>query len=81
VHFALFFVGVNLTFFPMHFLGIAGMPRRIPCYPEIYSYWNFVSSIGSLLSIASVFVFLTILVRLFSLEPYDSISTGSNKVK
>jgi cytochrome c oxidase subunit I len=56
-HFWLFFLGVNLTFFPMHFLGLRGMPRRIPDYPTIYRGWNRVASFGSLISVRSVVVF------------------------
>jgi len=61
VHFWLTFVGVNITFFPMHFLGLAGMPRRIPDYPDIYGGWNLISSIGSLVSVVGVLYFLIML--------------------
>lgn len=65
IHFWLFFIGVNLTFFPMHFLGIAGMPRRIPDYPVIYYYWNHVASFGSMISIVSLMVFFYALAKAF----------------
>jgi len=65
IHFWLTFLGVNLTFFPMHFLGIAGMPRRIPDYPDVYWAWNYISSIGSLVSVFGVIVFFYIIFDLF----------------
>jgi cytochrome c oxidase subunit 1 len=66
IHFWLFFLGVNLTFFPMHFLGLAGMPRRIPDYPDLYTFWNGICSLGSFISIVSVGVFFYLLYDFFA---------------
>lgn len=61
IHFWIFFVGVNITFFPMHFLGIAGMPRRIPDYPDAFLFFNRIASYGSYISALSAIFFLYVI--------------------
>ncbi|MGF1619868.1 MAG: cytochrome c oxidase subunit I [Rhodomicrobiaceae bacterium] len=65
LHFWVSFIGVNLIFFPQHFLGMAGMPRRYADYPVEFSGWNYVSSIGSYISAFSVLIFLFAMVHAF----------------
>ncbi|WP_142847313.1 cytochrome c oxidase subunit I [Telmatospirillum sp. J64-1] len=63
IHFWLTFIGVNLAFFPQHFLGLAGMPRRIPDYPDAFAGWNMVSSIGAFIAGFATLVFLVVVWR------------------
>jgi len=78
LHFWTTFIGVNLTFFPMHFLGLAGMPRRISDYPDVFAFWNSLISFGSLLSIVGLGIFCYMLYDAFILnKKQDNDETNS----
>ena len=64
IHFWAMFIGANLTFFPQHFLGRQGMPRRYIDYPEAFATWNLVSSIGAFIAFASFVFFIVMLFKL-----------------
>jgi len=78
IHFILFFLGVNITFFPMHFLGLAGMPRRIPDYPDAFTAWNSIATFGSILSTISALWFAFVV---FHTLAYGENSTRKNPWK
>ncbi len=66
IQFWIMFIGANLTLFPMHFSGLAGMPRRVPDYPDAFAGWNMISSIGSYIAAASALLFVYIVIRTLS---------------
>lgn len=74
IQFWIMFIGVNVTFFPQHFLGISGIPRRYADYADGYTPWNYVSSLGSIISIVGLLLFFYVVYDQLASRNYTSIT-------
>jgi cytochrome c oxidase subunit 1 len=81
VHFWTTLIGVNLTFFPMHFMGLNGMPRRVPDYPDVFAFWNMISSYGSFVSAAGLIWFIWWITWAFRVRMLIKILYWTNEKK
>lgn len=78
IQFYSLFIGVNLVFGPMHFLGLSGQPRRISDYPDAFTGWNYIASIGSMITLISIILFIYILYNQFTQKSKESYNTLTN---
>lgn len=82
IHFWLTFIGANITFFPQHFLGLAGMPRRIPDYPDAFEGWNQISTYGSYIGFAAALWFVFVIFHTLKYgkkcpnDPWNDVNQG-----
>lgn len=73
IQFYSLFLGVNLVFGPMHFLGLSGQPRRISDYPDAFAGWNYIASIGSMITLVSILLFIYIVYKQFTDKTLSSL--------